>query len=39
MTTLESAAPTIPPEAAPQRGVAVFDLDGKLTWRDTLFPS
>jgi phosphatidylglycerophosphatase C len=23
---------------APQRWVAVFDLDGTLTWRDTLFP-
>jgi hypothetical protein len=38
MTTLKSAAPTIPPEAAPQRWVAVLDLDGTLTWRDTLFP-
>ena len=24
--------------AAPQRSVAVFDLDGTLTWRDTLLP-
>jgi phosphatidylglycerophosphatase C len=34
MTAPESAAPS----AAPQRWVAVFDLDGTLTWRDTLFP-
>jgi hypothetical protein len=38
MRTLESAAPTIPPEATPKRWVAVFDLDGTLTWRDPLFP-
>lgn len=34
MTAAESAVPP----AAPQRWVAVFDLDGTLTWRDTLLP-
>jgi phosphatidylglycerophosphatase C len=32
--TTESTVPT----AAPQRWVAVFDLDGTLSWRDTLLP-
>jgi phosphatidylglycerophosphatase C len=35
MTSSETAAPET---AAPRRWVAVFDLDGTLTWRDTLFP-
>jgi len=34
MTAAESAVPT----PAPQRWVAVFDLDGTLSWRDTLSP-
>ena len=34
MTSPENAAP----ETAAPRWVAVFDLDGTLTWRDTLFP-
>jgi phosphatidylglycerophosphatase C len=34
MTATESTVPT----AAPQRWVAVFDLDGTLSWRDTLLP-
>jgi phosphatidylglycerophosphatase C len=29
---------TTPETAAPTRWVALFDLDGTLTWRDTLFP-
>jgi phosphatidylglycerophosphatase C len=33
MTTADAAAPDT---AAPRRWVAVFDLDGTLTWRDTL---
>jgi phosphatidylglycerophosphatase C len=42
MTAAESAVPTTvptaPPTAAPQRWVAVFDLDGTLSWHDTLLP-
>jgi phosphatidylglycerophosphatase C len=38
MTAAESAVPTAPPTTAPQRWVAVFDLDGTLSWRDTLLP-
>ena len=38
MTASETAAPIVAPTAATQRWVAVFDLDGTLTWRDTLFP-
>jgi phosphatidylglycerophosphatase C len=34
MTATDSTVPT----AAPQRWVAVFDLDGTLSWRDTLLP-
>jgi phosphatidylglycerophosphatase C len=33
-----SGTATPPSTAAPRRWVAVFDLDGTLTWRDTLLP-
>src|SRR5216684_4471614 len=39
MTSRETAAPDAAAQtAAPPRWVAVFDLDGTLTWRDTLLP-
>src|ERR1700730_12004262 len=40
MTSSETRAPgaAAPETAAPPRWVAVFDLDGTLTWSDTLFP-
>ena len=37
-TTVPTAVPTAAPTAAPQRWVAVFDLDGTLSWHDTLLP-
>ena len=38
MTAAESAEPPAAPPGASQRWAAVFDLDGTLTWRDTLLP-
>jgi phosphatidylglycerophosphatase C len=37
-TTTPTTTPTAAPTAAPQRWVAVFDLDGTLSWHDTLLP-
>ena len=36
MESSPSRATGTPPAAAPRRGVALFDLDGTLTWHDTL---